>query len=98
MHLKGTGCSVNINFFPKNFVIILNSASSAAALVFYLPCMCTHTDTEGKPRKARVRNILESSEKNTIFNEHPVLHLVQKIFRYDAARHLASYITDIGSF
>ena len=53
-------------------MIFLNSASSAAALVFYLPGVCTHADTEGKQRKARVRNILKSSEKNTIFNEHPV--------------------------
>ena len=37
-----------------------------------LPCVCTHTDTEGKQRKASVRNILKSSGKNTIFNEHPV--------------------------
>ena len=51
-------------------VIFLNYASSAAALVFYLPGVCTHTDTVGKQRKARVRNILKSSEKNT--NEHPV--------------------------
>jgi len=29
-------------------VIFLNSASSAAALMFYLPGVCTHTDTEGK--------------------------------------------------
>ena len=34
--------------------------------------MCTHTDTEGKQGKARVRYILKNSEKNTIFNEHPV--------------------------
>ena len=53
-------------------MIFLNSASSAAALVFYLPCVCTHTDTEGKQRRARVRNISKSSEKNTIFHEHPV--------------------------
>ena len=53
-------------------MIILNSAISAAALVFYLPGECTHTDTEGKQRAARVRNILKSLEKNTIFNEHPV--------------------------
>ena len=53
-------------------MIFLNSASSAAALVFYLPGVCTHTDTEGKPRKARVQNIFKKSEKNTIFNEHPV--------------------------
>ena len=43
-----TGCSLNIVFFPSNVVIFLNSASSAAALVFYLPGVCTHTDTEGK--------------------------------------------------
>ena len=55
-----------------NFLIFLNSASSAAALVFYLPGMCTHTDHEGKQIKARVRNSLKSLEKNTIFNEHPV--------------------------
>ena len=53
-------------------MIFLNSASSGAALVFYLPGVCTHTDTEGKQRKARVRKILKSPEKNTIFNEHPV--------------------------
>ena len=43
-----TGCSLNIVFLPKHFVIFLNSASSAAALVFYLPGVCTHTDTEEK--------------------------------------------------
>ena len=42
----GTGCSVNIVFFPQNIVIFLNSASSSAAeLVFYLPGVSTHTDT-----------------------------------------------------
>ena len=44
-------------------MIFLNSASSAAALVFYLPGVCTHTDTKGKQRKARVRNIFKSLEK-----------------------------------
>ena len=53
-------------------MIFLNSASSAAALEFYLPGVCTHTDTGGKQRKVRGRNNLKSSEKNTIFNEHPV--------------------------
>ena len=56
-----TGCSLNIVFFP--FVIFLNSASSAAALVFYLSGMCTHTDTEGKQRQGTVRNIFKNSEK-----------------------------------
>ena len=46
-----------------NFVIFLNSASSAAALVIYLPDVCKHIDTEGKQRKARVRNISKSSKK-----------------------------------
>ena len=54
-------------------MIFLNSAGSAAALVFYLPGVCTHTDTEGKQRKARVRNILKYPEKtqyliNTLYH------------------------------
>ena len=44
-------------------MIFLNSASSAAALVFYLPDVCTHNDTDGKQRKERVRNILKSLKK-----------------------------------
>ena len=67
----GTGCS--------NFVIFLKSASSAVALVFYLPGVVTHTDSEGKQRKVRVRNILKSLEKYTIFNEHPVPKLLSII-------------------
>ena len=55
--------------FPENFVIILNSAISAAALVFYLPGVCTDADVE---RKQSPEYILKSS-KNTIFIEHPVL-------------------------
>ena len=43
-----TGCSLSIVFLPLNVLIFPNSASSAAALVFYLPGVCTHTDTEGK--------------------------------------------------
>ena len=49
--------------FPQYSVIFLNSASSAAALVLYLPGVCTHTDTEGNQREARVQNILKNSEK-----------------------------------
>ena len=56
-------------------MIILNSGCAAEALVLYLPDVCTHTDTEEQQSKARVRNILKSSEKNTIFNEHPVYKL-----------------------
>ena len=40
---------INYCAFPQN-VFFLNSASSAAALVFDLP-LCAHTDTEGKPRE-----------------------------------------------
>ena len=46
---------------------------SCCTVGFYLPGLCTHTETEGKhQRKSRVQNILKSSEKNTIFNEHHV--------------------------
>ena len=60
-------------------MIFLNSAGSAAALVFYLPGVCKHTDTE----RRRVRNILKSSEKNTIFNEHPVYTKDVLLLRFD---------------
>ena len=58
--------------FPQNVVIFLNSVSSAAALVFYLPFSgSSDPHTKGKPREAKVRNIIfKIFEKNTIFNEH----------------------------
>ena len=58
----------------------LNLAISAAALVIYLPGLCTHTDTEGKQRKITVRNILIFLEK-TIFDEQPVWKGVQYIIK-----------------
>ena len=57
-----------------------NSASSAESLVLYLPGVCTHNDTEGKQRKARVWNISKSSKKITMFNEHPVPFNHQRMF------------------
>ena len=48
------------------FFIFLNSASSATALVFYLPGVCTHTDAEGKQREGRVRNICKFLKKKHI--------------------------------
>ena len=38
--------------------------------------LCVH---KLKPRENRVRNILKNSEKNTIFNEHPVhcMHIIK---------------------
>ena len=54
---------IKYSVFSLEFCDFLNSASSGAALVFYLPGMCTHTDTEGKQRKVRVWNILKSLEK-----------------------------------
>ena len=53
-------------------VIILNSAISAAALVFYLPGICTHTDTEGKQKK-EYPEYFKIIGKNTITIEHPVV-------------------------
>ena len=62
-------------------MIFLNSASSAAVLVFYLPSVWHTTNIKGKQRKARVGNILKSLDKNTIFNEHPVVKPCN--FRYE---------------
>ena len=39
---------VFIKYCVFSLKCFLNSASSAAALVFYLPGVCTQTDTEGK--------------------------------------------------
>jgi len=63
-----TGCSLNIVFFSLKVFDFseLCQFCGSAALVFYLPDMCTHTDTKEKQRKARVRNILKSSEKTHI--------------------------------
>ena len=54
-------------------MIFLNSAISAAALVFYLPGVCTHTDTKGKTEKDQSPEYSKIFGKNSIFNEHPVL-------------------------
>ena len=66
--------SLNIVFFPENFVIF-----SELPVLLQLWCstclVCVHTLT---PRENRVRNIFKNSEKNTIFNEHPV-HSLQSI-------------------
>ena len=48
------------------------SATSAAALVFYLLGVCTHTDTEEKTEKGQSPEYFKIFGKNTIFNEHPV--------------------------
>ena len=53
-------------------MVFLNSASSAAALVVYLPGVCTHTDTEGKTEKGQSQEYFKIFGKNTILNEHPV--------------------------
>ena len=53
-------------------MVFLNSASSAAALVVYLPGVCTHTDTEGKTEKGQTQEYFKIFGKNTILNEHPV--------------------------
>ena len=41
LNQSGTECSLDIVCFPKNVVIFLNSASSAAALVLVV-VRCTH--------------------------------------------------------
>ena len=54
----------------------LNSASSAAALVFYLPGVCTHIDTE-ENRERPESGIFLKIRKNTIFNEQPVFKCIK---------------------
>ena len=61
--------------FPENFVFVLNSDSSAAALVFYLPGVCTQ---RGKTKKGKSPEYFIIFEKNTIFNEHPVYDIMMK--------------------
>ena len=70
--LLSAECLLIIVFFLKIKIgIFLNSASSTASLVFYLPCVCSHTDTEGK------QNILKSSKKqylmNTLYKKNKIL-------------------------
>ena len=61
-------------------MIFLNSASSAAALGFYLPRRCTNTDTEGKQRRNRVRNIFEFQEKTQYLMN--TLYLIEQSVKF----------------
>ena len=57
--------------------------------MFYLPCVCIHTDAEGKQRKARVRHIIKFLEKNTIYNKHLTniqTHIVEGFLRLGGER------------
>ena len=78
-------------------MIFLNYASSVAALVFHLPGMCTHTNTKGKQREARVRNIFQIFWKktqyllNTLYQKHKVKEEERKVLKgmtYRDATHL----------
>ena len=66
-----TGCSLNVVFFPYNFGFFRTLQVLLQALVFYLPCVCTHTDTEGEQTKVRVWNILKSSEETQFLMNTP---------------------------
>jgi len=74
IHIQGV--HLILCFFLKMLWFFWTFVSSAAALVFYLLGVCTHTGTKGKQRKTRVRNILKSLEKtqylmNTLYyNAH----------------------------
>ena len=59
------GSSLNIVFFPLDFVIFLNSVSSAAALVFYLPGVCVHTLTPRENREMPESGIFLKIRKKT---------------------------------
>ena len=84
-----TGCSLNIVFFPENVVIFLNSARSAAALVFYLPDVCTHTATERKQSP----EYFKIFEKNTILINTLYILLVPINTRHTIYMHMKSWQT-----
>ena len=69
-------------------MIFLNFASSAD-----LHCVCTHTDIEGKKRKATLRNILKSSEKTQYLIN--TLYILETYVRQGDADPVAG-VTDIG--
>ena len=69
-----TGCSLNIVFFPYFFVIFLNSA------IVLLQRWCStslcwgvHTLIPRENRERSESGFFKIFEKNTIFNEHPVV-------------------------
>ena len=72
-----TGCSLNVVFFLKMFRFFLTLP--VLLQCWCLTCHCVHTDSVGKPRETRVRNIFKIFEKNTIFNEHPVVLMKYRI-------------------
>ena len=64
----GTGCSLNIVFFPLNVMIFPNSASFAAALVCYLP-------SSGPSIKSGVHKLTPRENR-----ERPESEIYSKIF------------------
>ena len=64
-----TGCSFNIVFFYLKFWIFLNSASSASALVFYLPCVCTPREKRERPETGIFQNFRKKTQylMNTLY-------------------------------
>ena len=75
-------------------MIFLNSASSGAALVFYLPGVCTHRH-RWKIEKGKSPEYFKIFEKNTIFNEHPVCLYIFKLLnsKYIHSSFLTKQIT-----
>ena len=58
-------------------MLFLNSASSAAALVFYLPALCTQTDTEGKQSSEYFEKLGKTQYlMNTLYKK--AIHLYKK--------------------
>ena len=65
---------INYCVFPQNFLNFLDSASSTAALVFYLPFRGPSMKSGVDPEEYEY--VLKfSRKKNTLFNEHPVCTL-----------------------
>ena len=78
---------VFIKYCVFSLVIFLNSASSDAALAFYLPSCGLNVKSGGvhtmTPRvKQSLGYILKSLKKNTIFNERPYVSMSGKSYVY----------------
>ena len=82
--------------FSLKFCDFSELCQFCCSLAFYLPGVCTHTDTKGKQRKARVRNILKSLEKNTIIIQHSVQQLIRRILWDSINFYKNSYIHIYG--
>ena len=69
-----TGCSLIIVFFSFKFCDFSELCQFCCSVGVLPVGVCTHTDTEGKQRKARVQNIFKKSEKTQYLMNNLYIH------------------------